>query len=129
MKARHEKNWTYLAWVGLVGKEASSGHLARKYALPTYHSTDVREWSRYHEESEWSLMISLMHLFCCGTAQDVLSREFVDPVFHDVIVRCASRRSRGEPMSRGGSFDRLDAGLELYAGWRKRREVGLSNTV
>ena len=31
-------------------------------------------------------------------------------------------------MSRGGSFDRSGAGLELYVVWRKRREVGLSNT-
>ena len=31
-------------------------------------------------------------------------------------------------MSRGGSFDQSGAGLELYVGWRKRNEVGLSNT-
>ena len=30
-------------------------------------------------------------------------------------------------MSRGGSFDRLDAGREFCVGWRKRREVGLSS--
>ena len=30
-------------------------------------------------------------------------------------------------MSRGGSFDRAGASLELYVGWRKRREVGLSS--
>ena len=26
--------------------------------------TDVREWSRHHDESEWSLIISLMFPFC-----------------------------------------------------------------
>ena len=31
-------------------------------------------------------------------------------------------------MFRGGSFDRSGAGLELYVGWRRRREVELSNT-
>ena len=31
-------------------------------------------------------------------------------------------------MSRGGSFDRSGAGREFCVGWRKRREVGLSNT-
>ena len=42
--------------------ETSSGHLVRMYA---FHIVlmDAHEWSRYHEESEWSLMISLMHLF------------------------------------------------------------------
>ena len=53
---------------------------------------------------------------------------FVDRVFRDVIERCANQRSRGEAMSRGGSFDRLGAGLEFHVGWRKRREVGLSST-
>ena len=56
-----------------------------------------------------------------------LSRAFVDRVLRDVIERCANRRIRGEAMSRGGSFDRSIAGLELCVGWRKRREVGLSS--
>ena len=45
-----------------------------------------------------------------------------------LIECCANRRIRGEAMSRGGSFDRSGASLELYVGWRKRREVVLSNT-
>ena len=61
-------------------------------------------------------------------AQDVLSREFVDRVLRDVIERCTNRRIRGEAMSRGGSFDRSGAYLELYVGWRKHREVGLAST-
>ena len=48
--------------------------------------------------------------------------------FRDVIERCANRGIGGGAMSRGGSFDRSGAGLELYVGWRKRREVGLSST-
>ena len=80
----------------------------------------VRERSRYDEESEWSLMITLL--------QDVLSRESVDRVFHDVIERCASRRSRDEAMPRGGSFDQSGASLEVYAEWKKRREDELSST-
>ena len=63
-----------------------------------------------------------------GTAQDVLSREFVDRVFHDLIEHCANRRIRGEAMSRGGSFHQADHGLEPCMGWRKRREVELSGT-
>ena len=59
---------------------------------------------------------------------DVLRGEFVDHVLRDVIERCANRRIQGGAMSRGGSFDRSGAGLELYVRWRKRREVGLSNT-
>ena len=47
----------------------------------------------------------------------------------DVIERCANRRIRGGAMFRGGSFDRSGAGLELYVGWRKRREVGLSSSA
>ena len=39
----------------------------------------------------------------------------------------ASRRSRGEAMFRGGSFDRSGAGLELHTEWKRRREVELSN--
>ena len=42
--------------------------------------------------------------------------------------RLALRRIQGGAMSRGGSLDRPGAGLELYVGWRKRREVVLSNT-
>ena len=47
-------------------------------------------------------MISLMRLSAGrnGTAQDVLSREFVDRVLRDVIERCANRRIRGGVMSR-----------------------------
>ena len=80
----------------------------------------VRGRSRYDEESEWSLMITLL--------QDVLSRESVDRVFHDVIERCASRRSRDEAMPRGGSFDQWSASLEVYAEWKKCREDELSST-
>ena len=69
-------------------------------------------------------MISLTH----RTAKDVLSREFVDHVFHDVIERCANRRNRGEAMSHDGSFDRSDVGLEFCVGWRKLHGVELSNT-
>ena len=41
-------------------------------------------------------------------AQDVLC------TFHVVTELLASRRSRGEAMFRGGSFDRSGAGLELH---------------
>ena len=63
-----------------------------------------------------------------GTAQDVLSREFVDRVFHDLIEHCANRRNQGQAMSRGGNFHQESEGLELCVGWRKRREVELSGT-
>ena len=39
----------------------------------------------------------------------------------------ASRRSRGEAMFRGGSFDRSGAGLELHAEWKRRNEVEFFN--
>ena len=58
----------------------------------------------------------------------VLSREFVDRVLRDVTDLLASRRSRGEAMFRGGSFDRSGAGLELHEECKSRREVELSNT-
>ena len=40
---------------------ASSGHLVETYGKPLCRSppTDVREWPRHYDESEWSLMISL----------------------------------------------------------------------
>ena len=39
--------------------------------------------------------------------------EVVGHILHDVIECCADRRIQGGAISRGGSFDRLDAGLEL----------------
>ena len=79
---------------------------------------DACEWSKCHEESEWSLMISLRRLFCNGTAQDVLLRGSFDCTFHVVTDLLASRRSRGEAMLRGGSFVRSGAGLELHEEWK-----------
>ena len=46
-------------------------------------------------------------------AQDVLC------TFHVVTELLASRRSRGEAMFRGGSFDRSGAGLELHEEYSK----------
>ena len=51
-----------------------------------------------------------------------------DGTFHVVTDCLASRRSQGEAMFRGGSFDRSGAGLELHEEWKKHREVELSNT-
>ena len=44
-------------------REASSLGEDARIAL-VVGRTDVREWSRYHDESEWSLIISMMRPGC-----------------------------------------------------------------
>ena len=55
----------------------------------TEYLVDAHEWSQCHEESEWSLMTSLMRFFSAGrngTAQDVLLRGSFGCTLHAVTV-------------------------------------------
>ena len=45
-------------------REMSPGHFVRMYMFKKKESS-MCEWSHGHEESEWSLMTSLIRLFCC----------------------------------------------------------------
>ena len=76
-------------------REASSLGEDTRIAL-VVGRTDVREWSRYHDESEWSLIISLMRPCRDGAATTVL----FDHVPHVGAVHHATRQSRGRAMLR-----------------------------
>ena len=45
-------------------REVSLGHFVRMYTF-RMKLINACEWSYGHEESEWSLMTSLIRLFCC----------------------------------------------------------------
>ena len=47
-----------------LAREASSGHFVRMYTR-CISLTNAFEWSHGHEESEWSLMMSLMRFSAC----------------------------------------------------------------
>ena len=89
-------------------REMSSGHFVSMNRFRII-LTNACEWSHDHEESEWSLMTSLIRpLFAQrDMPQDAHSVEFVGRVLRDVIENCANRRNPGGAMSHGGSFDRL----------------------
>ena len=82
----------------------------------------MREWSRYHDESEWSLIVSLMCSFCKRSFRRILRS-----CFSRWAVRHALQQSRGGAMFRGGSFDQLGGCQELHEEWRMRRLAELSS--
>ena len=67
MQMIDNREWSEMHATAGKERETSAGHLVKTRAWPSLWShprTCVREWSQYNDESEWSLIISLMCPFC-----------------------------------------------------------------
>ena len=89
------------------------------------------ESSHIYDESEWSLMISLILLLDSRVSMPlvVLSGNCAAHALFTWTACCSNQSSPNEARFRDGSFDRWDVDQAFSVGWRVHHAFALSKSV
>ena len=126
----HQPRWDRRV-IKSLGDEESVDQNERMVAIWQRENT-MCEWSHFYDESEWSLMISMLRLL--GFAYEHFRGSFFQGnalLMHFLLgpSGCSSRRSPDEAMFHDGNFDDSVSSKVFSVGWKMHHVCSLSKNV